>query len=232
MGEKVRALKERVMPNTAGLASAWKSAWHDARFRRQAIATPVVLLVVLRAYGWVLRVVEVRPGVIDLFAPRDLSSITFGLVYGVITVGVVRLAAHPRALVVGTQAYVLMTLLRMVALYLTPLDPPPAMIALRDPFAEHVTLGAPLTRDLFFSGHTATVFLFSLGVPGRWLPRAFALGTLLVAAAVLVQHVHYAVDVAVAPLAAFAAYRGATWLNREKRSSACDASRASTTSDS
>jgi hypothetical protein len=144
------------MPITAGLASAWRSAWHDARFRRQAIATPVVLLVVLRAYGWVLRIVEVRPGVLlpdpvlELLAPRDLSSITFGLVYGVITVGVVRLAAHPRALVVGTQAYVLMTLLRMVALYLTPLDPPPGMIALRDPFAEHVTLGA---RPLLLGSH-------------------------------------------------------------------------------
>jgi len=208
------------MPIAAEVASAWKTAWVDARFRRGAIATPIVLLVVLNAYGWVLGSIEQRPGavlpdpVLAYLTPRDVSGLTFALVYGVITVGVVRLAAHPRAAVTGTQAYVIMTLLRIVALYLTPLDPPPGMIALRDPFAEHVTVGTPLTRDLFFSGHTATVFLFALGVPGKWVPRAFFACAVAVGGAVLVQHVHYAVDVAVAPLAAFAAYRMASWLNR------------------
>jgi membrane-associated phospholipid phosphatase len=129
----------------------------------------------------------------------------------------VRLAAHPRALVVGTQAYLLMTLMRMAALYVAPLDPPSGMIALRDPLTEHVTVGAVLTRDLFFSGHTATVFLFSLGAPGKWVPRAFLLCAVVVGYLVLVQHVHYAVDVAVAPLAALAAYRMSSWINERWR---------------
>jgi hypothetical protein len=202
-----------------GLTAAWKREWCDPRFRRQALATPVVLLLVLLAYSALLGWIEGRPGVVlpdpivARLAPRDVSALTFGLVYSVIGVGVFRLMAHPRALVTGTQAYVVMTLLRMVALYVTPLDPPPGMIALRDPFAEHVTVGVPLTRDLFFSGHTATVFLFAIGVPGRWVPRAFFVGSILVGVAVLVQHVHYAVDVAVAPLASFAAFRAASWWN-------------------
>jgi hypothetical protein len=199
--------------------STWRSAWAEPRFRWSALATPFLLVVVLRMYARVLGFVEQRPGVVLAdpvllrLAPRDVSGLTFAIVYGVIFFGVVRLAAHPRALVIGTQAYVLMTLLRMVALYVTPLDPPPGMIALRDPFTEHVTVGALLTRDLFFSGHTATVSLFAFGVPGKWVPRAFLACAVLVAALVLVQHVHYAVDVAAAPLAAFAAYRMAVWIN-------------------
>jgi hypothetical protein len=207
---------------TDDLASAWRGAWTDARFRLRAIATPIVLLLVMRGYAWVLGSVEERPGVVlpdpilPYLAPRDVTGLVFGLIYGVILVGVVRLAFHPRALVTGTQAYVIMTLLRMAALYLVPLDPPPGMIALRDPLVPHATLGTPLTRDLFFSGHTATVFLFALGVPGKWVPRAFLLCAGMVGVAVLVQHVHYAVDVAVAPLASFAAYRMASWMNRER----------------
>jgi membrane-associated phospholipid phosphatase len=202
-----------------GLVSAWKSAWADVRFRYGAIATPIVLLTVLRLYARLLGFVEQRPGavlpdpVLAYLEPRDVSWLTFALVYGVMLVGVTRLSAHPRALVIGTQAYVLMTLLRMVTLYVTPLDPPPGMIALRDPFTEHITVGALLTRDLFFSGHTATVFLFALGVPGKWVPRAFLLCAVAVGIAVLVQHVHYALDVVGAPLAAFAAYRMTVWIN-------------------
>jgi PAP2 superfamily protein len=206
-------------PSLERLLSTWRSAWAEPRFRWSAIGTPVALVIVLKMYARVLGFVEQRPGVVLpdpvllLLAPRDLSGLTFGIVYWVIFIGVVRLAAHPRALVTGTQAYAVMTLLRMVALYVTPLDPPPGMIALRDPFTEHVTVGALLTRDLFFSGHTATVALFAIGVPGKWLPRAFMLCAAVVALAVLVQHVHYAVDVVAAPLAAFAAYRMAGWIN-------------------
>jgi hypothetical protein len=208
----------------SGLVAAWKSAWADPRFRTRALATPVALLFVMKAYAWVLVRVEQRPGVVlpdpilALLAPRDVSWLTFALVYGVILAGVVALAAHPRALVTGTQAYVLLIALRVVALYLMPLDPPPGMIVLRDPFTEGTGTGIPLTRDLFFSGHTASVFLFALGVPGRWLPRLFGLCSVLVGFAVLLQHVHYAVDVATAPLAAFAAYRMAVWVNRPSAS--------------
>ncbi len=68
---------------------------------------------------------------------------------------------------------------------------------------------AVLTRDLFFSGHTSTLFLISLAVPGRRARPFFLACTAAVATCVLVQHVHYTVDVLAAPFFAYGAWRAA-----------------------
>jgi hypothetical protein len=82
------------------------------------------------------------------------------------------------------------------------------MIPLSDPVVEFFgSSGATLTRDLFFSGHTATLVLLGLGMPVRIF--SFALFVLAggVALCVLWQHVHYTIDILVAPLAAYGAFR-------------------------
>jgi len=73
-----------------------------------------------------------------------------------------------------------------------------------DPLVQVFGTGEVLTRDLFFSGHTATLALLALLAPGRTSRRFFVVCTLLVAVCVLWQHVHYTVDVLVAPFFAFA----------------------------
>ena len=101
-----------------------------------------------------------------------------------------------------------MALVRSAVMWATPLDPPPGMIVLEDPFVQQVGGAShPLTRDLFFSGHTSTLFLLLLVVPGRAAKALFLACTLGVAFLVLVQHVHYAVDVLAAPPFAYAAWR-------------------------
>jgi membrane-associated phospholipid phosphatase len=94
----------------------------------------------------------------------------------------------------------------MAAMYLAPLEPPPGIIELRDPFVEFFGGGRTLTRDLFFSGHTSTLFLLFLLIPGKALRAAFASATLLVGLCVVLQHVHYTVDVIAAPFFAYGAF--------------------------
>ena len=71
----------------------------------------------------------------------------------------------------------------------------------------HSSMRAYLTKDLFFSGHTATTFLLLLYV-WRW-PRlrwpALA-GHVLVVASVFLAHLHYTIDVLGAYAVAFALY--------------------------
>jgi hypothetical protein len=82
------------------------------------------------------------------------------------------------------------------------------MIALRDPFVDFVVGdGSVLTRDLFFSGHTSTMFLLFLTATARPLRLLFIAGTMLVGACVLLQHVHYTIDVFAAPFFAYGSYR-------------------------
>ncbi len=78
-------------------------------------------------------------------------------------------------------------------------DPLQALAELVSPWQvfAHDAMHAYLTKDLFFSGHTATTFLLLLYAwPHRRL-RALALaGHVLVVASVFLAHLHYAIDVA------------------------------------
>ncbi|MDH3251922.1 MAG: sphingomyelin synthase family protein, partial [Ignavibacteria bacterium] len=89
--------------------------------------------------------------------------------------------------------------IRMCAMYVLPLDPPEGMIILRDPVVEVFGPGAVLTRDLFFSGHTGTLFILFLTARMTALRLLFGIATLTVAVLLLWQHVHYTVDVLAAP---------------------------------
>jgi hypothetical protein len=195
------------------LVSPWKDCWSDRGFRTQVLVTAPVLIIVLTGLARFLEEVERRPGavipdpVLAFFAPLDLTWLTFGLIYVSLLVAIGFLSLHPRLLLVAVQSYCVMVGFRVVAMYLLPLDPPPTMIPLHDPFVQVFGTGELLTRDLFFSGHTSTLFLLTLTANNRTVRTLFLVSTILVAASVIAQHVHYAVDVFAAPFFAYGAYR-------------------------
>ena len=202
------------------LDAGWRQAWADRGFRWRLLLTLPVLVAMLSALAALVKWVEQRPGavladpVLALLAPRDVTWPIFTLIYVGLLLAVVRLVRTPVRLVLGVQAYVVMALLRIAVMWATPLDPPPGMIVLDDPLVQGFGGAShPLTRDLFFSGHTSTMFLLFLAVPGRAARAFFLACTASVAFLVLVQHVHYAVDVLAAPPFAYAAWRIArkTW---------------------
>jgi membrane-associated phospholipid phosphatase len=195
------------------VAAAWAEAWRDRRFRlRLALAVPA-LVAVLATLARFLTFVEARPGVVlpdpvlALLDPRDLTWLTFSLIYLGLAFGVARLARDPRALVLALEAYVLMVLFRIAAMWVTPLEAPPGMIPLHDPLVRLFGPGKLLTKDLFFSGHTSTLFLLALAVPGRRSKAFFLFCTAAVGISVLAQHVHYSIDVLAAPFFAYASFR-------------------------
>ncbi|HZZ85308.1 MAG TPA: phosphatase PAP2-related protein [Anaeromyxobacteraceae bacterium] len=74
------------------------------------------------------------------------------------------------------------------------------------------TASAYLTKDLFFSGHTATTFLILLYVWDRPRLRSAALlGHVLVVASVFLSHLHYTVDVLGAYAFTFAIFALREW---------------------
>lgn len=196
------------------LDAGWKQAWADRGFRRRLLVLPFVLAATLTALATLVKYVERRPGavlpdpVLAMIPPRDATWPIFALIYAGILLAVFLLARTPVRLLLGVQAYVVMALLRIVVMWATPLDPPAGMIVLEDPLVQVMGGAAqPLTRDLFFSGHTSTMFLLFLAVPGKAARAFFLACTGGVAMLVLVQHVHYAVDVLAAPAFAYAAWR-------------------------
>jgi hypothetical protein len=205
------------------LDASWRQAWPDRGFRLRLLVTPPLLVGTLSALAALVKWVERRPGavlpdpVLAMLAPRDVTWPVFTLIYVGIVLAVLLLVRSPVRLLLGAQGYVIMALLRIVVMWATPLDPPPGMIVLEDPLVQLFGGAArPLTRDLFFSGHTSTMFLLFLAVPGKAAKGFFLAATVGVATLVLVQHVHYAVDVLAAPAFAWAAWSLVTrpWAGR------------------
>ncbi len=197
------------------ITTSWRNAWRDSTFRVRTLITAPLLVATLAILARFLEGIEERQGVVlsdpvlGLFTPVDLTWLTFALIYAGLFLAVGVLLGHPRRLLFAFQAYIIMAVFRIIVMGLLPLDPPPAMIPLQDPLVEFFGTGKLLTRDLFFSGHTATLFLLVLVSP-RGLWKGLFLGcTLLVAAAVLLQHVHYTIDVFAAPFFAYAAFKTA-----------------------
>lgn len=183
-----------------------RTVYRSTPFRLQLAITVVALVFALMALARFLTVVEHRPGVafadplLALIPPVDLTWLTFGLIYCALVAAIVYLVRHPLRLLTALQAYTALVLVRIAAMYLLPLDPPPDMIPLADPLVELFgSDGVTLSRDLFFSGHTSTLFLLALVVGNRWLRTVFFGCTALVGVCVIVQHVHYSIDVLAAP---------------------------------
>ena len=207
---------------TESAARPGAEAWRDSGFRLRFFLTVAALVGVLALLTRFLGFVEGRPGamladpVLARIPPHDVTWPTFGLIYLGLIFGIARLLTEPRRLLVALQAYVVMVLLRMAAMWVTPLEAPPGMIPLQDPLVRFFGPGKLLTKDLFFSGHTATLFLLALAVPGRRSKALLLACTAAVAACVLWQHVHWTVDVLAAPFFAYASYRLAVTAQRER----------------
>ncbi len=187
--------------------------------RTEFIITILLLAVILFIFPNFLAFVEGRQGVtladpiLELFNPIDLTWLTFGLIYISLIVAIFSFAAKPEILLLALQSYSLLIIFRMMVMYSAPLDAPERLILLNDPFVQFFGSGEVLTKDLFFSGHTATLFLLFFVSDKKHLKIIFLISTVLVGIAVLLQHVHYTIDVLAAPFFAYSSYKIAKILN-------------------
>lgn len=210
-------------PTPAAGVGAWRQALARPAFRRSWLALLVLLFGVL---------VPVVPGyfhyiqqgtgpvladpLLGLLPRHNVAWPIFGLMYGSVVVAVGWLTRHPQLFLRGLWAYAFSLVLRMATIWLVPLAPPLDILPLPDPFLAqvfHTVASEAITRDLFFSGHTATVAVLALAVRG-WLRTLLLLAMVAVGVLVLVQRVHYTYDVVAAPLFAGLAYWVAAFVVR------------------
>ncbi|HCR48645.1 MAG TPA: phosphatase PAP2-related protein [Rhodothermales bacterium] len=194
-----------------GLYPRWSEVIRDWKF---VLAMACGILLAITAIVLILppflEVIEARTGhriydpVLALIGPVYISEWIFVATYSVSLLGVLRNIRSPHHVLWIVFAYAGINLFRMITMTVVPLEPPETIMALRDPFLEGgVYAGAPKIKDLFFSGHTATVGMFIfMEREARWR-LAFISGTILVAFLLLWQHVHYTIDVLAAPFFSF-----------------------------
>lgn len=191
----------------------WKSKFVEKNFRNEFLIVISVLIISLTSLSNFLLYNELRKGsvindpILNLFSPVDVTWITFIIIYAGILSAVIYLIKYPELLTLAFLTYSITALMRLAAMYTLPLEAPVNIIPLNDPFVQFFGTGNILLKDLFFSGHTSTLFLLYLVIENKKLKLIFLILTISVAFCVLIQHVHYTVDVLAAPFFTYGSYR-------------------------
>lgn len=211
------------MYNPKSLKSIWQPKLLEKNFRNKLFVSLVVLAIVLFSLARFLVYNEGRVGydltdpLLSLFKPMEVTWFTFLLIYVALVAALYTLSFFPEEFLIAIQSYSIVAFLRLTTIYLLPLNAPATIIPLDDPFIAFFGNGQTFLKDLFFSGHTATMFVFYLTAVNKNLRIIFLAATVVVAVCVLVQHVHYTIDVLVAPFMAYGSYRISLSLNSQKK---------------
>jgi hypothetical protein len=187
----------------------WAVAWQDTRFRWQLM----LALAVFTIFPWkaddYFQWIQQRDGlvmqdiIVENLPALNVSIPIFGIIYVSVFYLLVRIIRLPKHFLWFAWAFNLETLLRLVCIYAIPLNPPVGLVELHDPLAALFIYGEniAITKDLFFSGHTATMVFVCFFLPNI-LERKIAIGlTIVLVILLLIQHVHYSLDILAAPLA-------------------------------
>ncbi len=96
---------------------------------------------------------------------------------------------------------------------LLPLKAPETLIPLYDPFISQLSQDIVLKHDLFFSGHFSVIVLLSFVVHDKRKKVVILALAAIMAVCILLQHVHYSIDMFVAPFFSFATWKMITVFN-------------------
>lgn len=179
----------------------WNAAWRSPVFRRKFTIGTVGILALLGAFPIFFQIIEQHSGpvlndwLLNQLPPQDVSLIIFGVIWAAALLLLVRVRRSPTIFMMFAYSYIIISLSRMISINLFPLNPPVGLIPMIDPITNAFYGEVYITKDLFYSGHTSTIFLIFLCLRRRW-DRLFTLiGSLIVGGLLLVQHVHYTIDV-------------------------------------
>lgn len=146
----------------------------------------------------------------------NVSILLFSITYTAIVLGLGSAFKNPYNGQWVMMSCITITILRMLTMYMLPLEPPANIIPLRDPFLESTFYGGEvLTKDLFFSGHTSSVLCLALIVENKRLKYYLLVSASLIGILLLLQHVHYTIDIIAAiPATLAGVYLGKYFLNQ------------------
>lgn len=161
--------------------------------------------------------VQLTDYLLQLIPSRDVSFLIFMILYFTVFYTYMFLLAYPKVLQIFIVFYATALLLRFIMLYVVHLEAPFGMIILSDPILSSSTYsGLHITKDLFFSGHMVAVLCSYFTIPNKFLKLVFLVTSVLTALLLVVQHIHYVIDLLGAIIMVYLLYRiyfRKQWLN-------------------
>jgi hypothetical protein len=187
-------------PNPTG-DLIWQTAWQSRIFRRKFFIGLVGIITLLLGFPYFFQTIEQHTGpvlndwVLNQLPPHDVSLWIFLIIWASALLLVIRARFSPAVFMMFVYGYIIVSLSRMLSINLVPLDPPVGLIPLIDPISNAFYGKTYITKDLFYSGHTSTILLIFLCLRRKWDRLLVLIGSVIVGGLLLVQHVHYTVDV-------------------------------------
>ena len=185
----------------------WKNLLANKTYLLSFICLFILMIAWLKLCSVFLLYNESRTGgliindfVLNRITPIDVSVPLFIINWLGIFSGMLLCIRTPKRAMALFAAVISLIILRSITMYLVPLVPPEGIIPLRDSFLECSFYGDKvLLRDLFFSGHTASLVLLFFMVDLKPVKYLIGIAAIIVGALLLLQHVHYTIDVIAAP---------------------------------
>ncbi|HAD32953.1 MAG TPA: hypothetical protein DCF44_00330 [Chitinophagaceae bacterium] len=198
---------------------AWKSAMSDYKFALKLLLVPGLFFVYSALTQNLGEYVEARKGILlhdvllEWFPSFDFSVWVFLCLYGSLSLVVLTHLNDPKTIWRIIEMHFLIAVVRQVCILLIALEPPTGLIVLRDVFLENTVYPrqSPLTKDLFFSGHVASVYLYYLVAKVRWVKKNMVISVIAMVFMILSMRVHYTYDVYGAFLFTFLLYKAPVW---------------------
>ncbi|HZX58938.1 MAG TPA: phosphatase PAP2-related protein [Mucilaginibacter sp.] len=191
----------------------WSVIWNSSAKRYQMIIGTVIVAAIIYSLPFFFAYIQKRNGAVlndwllARIPPHDVSVFIFGLIGAMALLILIRAVKDPSIYITYCWTLIFVYIVRFVTLSLVALDPPPGLVPLVDPISSFFSRTTVITKDLFFSGHTATMVQIYLCLEKRRDKLIALIAAIAVACLLLVQHIHYTIDVLAAPVVVYACYR-------------------------
>lgn len=195
--------------------ATWKQLWKSPKGKTYLWIAIGAFSCMFVSVLFTLAYVEQRPGyVIEdwsrsfLGKPRDFSIPIFAITYFAMVYAIWTNAKRPKIFLHMFITYAIMQLTKCLVLLIVPLDPPTDILPLKDPILETLFYGGNVNlKDLFFSGHVATVCIAGIYARGHLMKILFLTLAVILGFLMAQQRVHYILDAVVAPVFVWFAFR-------------------------
>jgi membrane-associated phospholipid phosphatase len=184
----------------------WKINWQSSDYRKKLITGLILISFILLSLPFFYQAIEQRNGIsfndylLSWLPAYDLSIYIFTVIWSMTLLTFSRFKQDPNIFLTFLWGFILINLSRFVSIGLVPLNAPADLIPIHDPISNQFYGPKFITKDLFFSGHTAAMFLMFLCLKKRTDKILALIATIVIGIAVLLQHVHYTMDVVMAPV--------------------------------
>jgi hypothetical protein len=185
------------------ILEGWKEELKSRTFRLKLLLVPGLFFVYsaitqpLGNYVQLRKGIQLQDRLLYLFPSFDFSPQIFTLLYVSLSLIILTHLNKPKIIVRVLEMHLFVAVVRQACILMVALEPPAGLIVLRDVFLENTVYphNSPLTKDLFFSGHVASIWIYFLCAEKKYIKIYLGLATIMMSFMVLSMRVHYTYDV-------------------------------------